>query len=265
MRSKIWVAAAMAFVATALSAAVATAQCPAPGDTSSLGLMIDFDGDAWAYETAYTPATFSSAPGSQLTVVGIVSLFCEPFASLHPLDPNKEYTFVWDGLTTSAGTLTQSIGSTAKKYTTVYQGGSFRIYEGTPRNAPTAATLPPLPAGGVVPDAFVDGTLILSGDMEPLTVIVNKTSSGTYNGSVKGNYHATGGTFYDQVGSGTSLIDGLWYPVPASNPDPPAPLGTGLLPAGWSAHPNAKWDKPAFTPPVPALPATWGKLKSIYR
>jgi hypothetical protein len=260
MRSKIWVAAAMTFVATALSVAVATAQCPAPSDTA--GLMIDFDGDAWAYETAYTPATFSSAAGSQLTVVGIVSLFCDPFLGLDLTDPSKEYTFIWDGLTTATGTLTQSIGSVARRYTTVYAGGNFRIYEGTPRNAPVAATLPALPAGGIVPDAFVDGTLILSGAMEPLTVIVNKTSSGTYNGSFKANYHATGGSFYDRVGDAINLMDGLWYPVPATNPDPPAPLGTGLLPAGWSAHPNGKWDMPRT---VPVLPSTWGKLKTIYR
>jgi hypothetical protein len=261
MKSKIWGTAAMVLLATALSVTVAAAQCPAPTDTA--GLMIKFDADAWSYETAYTPATFSSAAGSQLTVVGIVSMFCEPFLGLDPLDPAKEYTFICDGLTTSQGTLTQTIGTLgAIRYTTQYTGGGFRIYEGSPRNAPTALTLPALPAPGVVPDAYGDGTLILSGAMEPLTVIVNRTSTGTYNGSFKAYYHATGGTYYDRVGDAVNLMDGGWFPVPATNPDPPAPTGTILLPAGWSAHLNGKWDMPRT---VPVLPATWGRIKTLYR
>lgn len=256
MRSKIWVAAAMGLLATTLSTTMAFAQCPAPSDTA--GLMIKFDADAWSYETAYTPATFSSAAGSQLTVVGIVSLFCAPFLGLDPLDPAKEYTFVWDGLV-SQGTVTQTMGA-SKRYTTVYTGGNFRIYEGSPRNAPTAPP-PALPSPGVVPDAYADGTLILSGAMEPMTSIVNRTSAGTYNGSFKGNYRATGGSYYEQVGDAVNLIDCLLYPVPASN-TPPIPTGTGVLPAGWSAHLNGKWDMPHT---VPVLPSTWGKIKSMYR
>jgi hypothetical protein len=260
MKSKIWVAAVMGLLVTVLSATVVTAQCPAPTDTA--GLMIKFDADAWSYETAYTPATFSSATSSQLTVVGIVSLFCEPFQGLDPLDPVQEYTFIWDGLV-SQGTAVQTIGSTTR-YITQYLGGNFRIYEGPSRNAPTAATLPPVPAAGLVPDAYVDGTLILSGAMDPLTVTITRTGSTiyTYSGSFKANYHATGGTYYNLVGDATNLMTGAWIPVPASNPNPPAPTGTSLLPAGWSAHQNGKWDMPRT---VLARPSTWGMIKSMYR
>ena len=225
MKSKIGVAAVIGFLATALFATLATAQCnPAPNYP---GVMIKFDNDAWAYETAYTAATLTSAPGSQLTVVGIVSAFCSPFSDLNPADPNTEYTFIWDGLT-SLGTVSKPIGS-SMKYTTQYLGGGFRIYAGSPRNAPTAATLPALPAPGVVPDAFVDGTMILSGGMDTLVVIVTRTSTGTYGGSFRANYQGTGGTLYARVGGGINLMSGLWCAVP---PGTPTPIGTCPLPAG---------------------------------
>jgi hypothetical protein len=258
MKSKIWVAAVLGLLVTSLSASVAAAQCSVPADSA---MMIKFDADAWSYETNYSPATFASTSGSQLTVVGIVSLFCAPFTSLDALDPLKEYTFIWDGLV-SQGTVT--LGTTgAKKYTTQYVGGGFRIYEGSSRTAPTATSLPILPSPGVVPDAYTDGTLILSGVMEPLTVIVNRTSYGTYTGSFRANYHATGGSFYDRVGDAINLMDGAWCPVPATNPIPASPPNmTCQLSDGWSAHLNGKWDMPRT---VPTLPSTWGKIKSMYR
>lgn len=260
MKSKIGVAAVIGLLATALSATVATAQCNPPGDNP--GVMIKFDADAFAYETAYTPATFTSAPGSQLTVVGLVSVFCNPFSDLDPLGPGTEYTFIWDGLN-SVGTTYKAVGSSGMQYTNRYVGGGFRIYAGAPRNAPTAATLPALPAPGVVPDAFVDGTMILGGTMtDTLFVIVTRTSTGTYTSSFRANYRCTGGTLYDRVGDAINLMTGLWCVVPATNPNPPSPLGTCLLPAGWSAHPNGKWDTPAT---VPVLPSTWGKIKTLYR
>ena len=255
MKSKIWVAAAMGLLATALSAPVATAQC------TPAGVMIKFDGDAWAYETAYTTATLTSAVGSQLTVVGAVSLFCSPLSDLDPAAPGTEYTFIWDGLT-SLGTTTKPAGSTGMAYTTKYVGGGFRIYAGSPRNAPTAATLPALPAPGVVPDAFVDGTMILSGGMDTLSVIVTRTSAGSYTNSFRANYWGTGGTRFAQIGAAVSLMSGSWCAVP---PGTSSPIGTCSLPTGWSAHPNGKWDTPSSAIIVPTLPSTWGMIKSLYR
>jgi hypothetical protein len=261
MKSKIWVVAVMGLLATSLSATVAAAQCtPAPAET---GVMIKFDADAWAYETAYTSATFSSAAGSQLTVVGIVSKFCYPFADLDPADPNTEYTFIWDGLT-SVGTTSKPYGLSGTQYTSRYVGGGFRIYAGSPRNAPTAAAgLPDLPDLGVVPDAFTDGTMILGGVMtDTLFAIVTRSSTGTYTNSFRANYQCTSGTLYYRIDNGISLISGAWCAVPPNNPDPPYPLGTCQLPVGWSAHLNGKWDTPST---VPTMSSTWGKIKTLYR
>jgi hypothetical protein len=256
MKSKIWVAAAMGLLAASLFATVATAQCtPAPNYP---GVMIKFDGDAWSYETNYSTATLISQPASQLTVVGRVSVFCSPFADLDPADPNTDYTFIWDGLA-SLGTTTRTVGSSGMAYTTKYVGGGFRIYAGSPRNAPTAATLPALPAPGVVPDAFVDGTMILGGGMGPLAVVVTRLPSGSCSGTFRANYWATGGTLYGRVGDAISVMPGSWCPVPQGTPAAP---GTCSLPAGWSAHPNGKWDMPVT---VSALPSTWGKIKTLYR
>jgi len=255
MKSKIWVGVAMGLLVAALGATVATAQC-----TNYPGMMIKFDGDAWAYETAYTAATLMSAPGSQLTVVGTVSVFCFPFTDLDPLNPGTEYTFIWDGLS-SQGTVSApyGIGGLSTQYTTNYVGGSFRIYAGSPRNAPTAATLPALPAPGVVPNAFADGTMILGGGMGPLAVVVTRLPSGSCSGSFRANYWATGGTLYNRVGDAISVMQGSWCPVPQGAPAAP---GTCSLPAGWSAHPNGKWDMPVT---VSVLPSTWGKIKTLYR
>ena len=72
MKSKIGVAAVIGLLATALFPALASAQC---NPIQSLpGVMINFD-NAWAYETNYSIANSNSAAGSQLTVVGHVSVF----------------------------------------------------------------------------------------------------------------------------------------------------------------------------------------------
>lgn len=259
MKSRIWVAAVMGLLAASLSATMAIAQCNPAGDNP--GVMIKFDADAFAYETAYTPATFISAAGSQLTVVGIVSVFCTPFSDLSPLGSGTEYTFIWDGLV-SQGTASRPRGS-GVQYNTSYLGGSFRIYEGSPRNAPVYGALPTIPAPGIVPDAFGDGTMILSGVMtDSLSVSFTRSSTGTFTSSFRANYRCTGGTLYNRVGDAVNLMSGLWSPVPPPNSDPPQPLGSTVLPAGWSAHPNGKWDMPLS---VPAAPSTWGKIKSMYR
>jgi len=259
MKRNIGVAALLGLLATGLLATAAYAQCNPPPNFP--GMMIKFDQNAWAYETAYTTSTFSSAVGSQLTVVGIVSVFCTPFQDLDPKDSNTEYTFIWDNLT-SLGTTSKPVGSSGMQYTTKYLGGGFRIYAGSPRNADTTASLPSLPAPGVVPDLYVDGTMILGGVLDTLTTIVTRASNGNYSGSFRANYQCTGGTLYGRVGNGINLLSGLWCAVPPNNPDPPYPGGTCVHPAGWSAHPSGKWDSPST---VPVKPSTWGTIKTLYR
>lgn len=247
MKSTIGVAALVGVLALALLPASAAAQC-----TSYPGPMIKFDSNGYSYETNYNKTTLISTAGSQLTVVGKVSLFCNPFLDLNPEDPNVEYTFVWSGLV-SQGTTSAVIGSVTR-YTTHYLGGMFRIYAGTPKDIP--GTLPALPAPGVIPDTYQNGTLILEGPLDDLSVIITRTNStGTLSGSFRTNYHCTGGTLISRVGDATELLSGVWCPVPQTSSGCP-------LPTGWSAHPNGKWDAPATT----AVPAsTWGKIKTIYR
>ena len=65
-----------ALVTAVAFAGSASAQC-------GNGLLIKFDADAFAYETNYDAPTYTSSPGSQLNVVGIVSLFCAPLNDLN--------------------------------------------------------------------------------------------------------------------------------------------------------------------------------------
>ena len=247
MKSKIGVAATLGILAAGVLAPEAFAQC-------GTGVMIKFDNDGFAYETSYNNATYMSSPGSQLTVVGIITLFCAPFTDLNPADPNKEYTFIWDGLT-SAGTVSSPYGSSGTKYDTDYVGGGFRIYEGSPRNAPTAATLPANPPNATVPVNFTDGTLILQGALSGFHTAITRSSLGNYSGSFRSDYACTGGTLYNRVGEGTSLLSGLWCAAGTGN-------GRCSMPAGYSAHPNGKWDTPATTA---TSPTTWGTIKQLYR
>src|SRR5262245_55606353 len=105
MKRNIGVAALLAFLVIGAGATAAFSDCGvAPG------MIIKFDADAFAYETNYDPATFTSASGSQLTVVGIVSQFGGVFSSINATDPTTEYTFILSGLVSNGTT-----GTTVKR------------------------------------------------------------------------------------------------------------------------------------------------------
>uniref|UniRef100_A0A832MLS7 PEP-CTERM sorting domain-containing protein n=1 Tax=Eiseniibacteriota bacterium TaxID=2212470 RepID=A0A832MLS7_UNCEI len=245
MKRKIGVTVMAGLLALGALAPVASAQCPPLGSPSFP--MIEFDANCFAYETNYTPATFNSAAGSQLTIVGIIDLFYAPLTFLNPADPAKEYTFVITGLT-SGGTTTVPLGPTTL-YLTDYAGGSFAIYEGSPENAPLAGAMPPNPPNATVPANFQDGTMLLSGVLCGFRTEISKTGTGPANGSFRANYHFTGGTLFNTVGDAEALLSGLWN---VASP----------LPAGYSAHPNGKFDSP---PSTSAKNSTWGSIKSLYR
>src|SRR5215470_5804666 len=120
MKSKLAVAMTTGILALGALASVARAdfQC-APGG------MIEFDSDCFAYESNYNNATFTSAVGSQLNVVGIVALWCAPFADLEAdrQAGNNEYTFLFTGLV-SQGTVLGANGPTSL-WDTDYTGGQF--------------------------------------------------------------------------------------------------------------------------------------------
>jgi hypothetical protein len=245
MKSKIAVAVTTGLIALGAVAPLALAQNCSPGG------MIEFDANAFAYETAYNPATLVSSPGSQLNVVGIVSLFCPPFQDLNASDPNKEYTFLLTNLT-SAGTVVTPVGPFTF-YDTDYSNGSFFIYEGSPRNAPLAGAMPINPPNAQVPVNFVDGTLILNGGLSGFRTSLSRQGGGDPNGSFRSDYLFTGpagGTYYQRVqNSGPGLLQGNWCVIGS------------CVPQGYSAHPNGKWD----VPPTAANSGTWGSIKLLYR
>ena len=241
MTKKIGVAAMVGLLALSGFAGSAFAQC-------GTGVMIDWDANSFAYETNYTPATFNSAAGSQLTVVGIVNLFCSPFLDLNPNSATTEYTFVFDGLV-SGGTTTQ-VNGPSTVYTTNYGSGAFRIYEGTPRNAPTAGSMPAGPPNATVPANFADGTLILSGTLSAFSTQITRVGTNPPNGSFRADYTFTGGSLFSRVqNTGAGLMQGLWC------------VTTGCTPSGYSAHPDGKFDNP----PTAVLNSTWGAIKDLYR
>jgi hypothetical protein len=251
MKKKIGVAALLAVLAAGAFAPAAVAQC-------GTGVLIKFDADCFAYETNYNKTTNISAPGSQLNVVGIPTLFCSPLQDLIancPPNPGsvKEYTFLWTGLT-SLGTVGPTpYGSSGSKWDTDYTAGTFTIYEGPVCNAPHSGSMPLNPPNATVPANFTDGIAILSGTLYNLHVTVTKNSLGTYAGSFRGNYRFYGGSLYNRVaGSGEGLLSGAWCV---------ASQLAGCAPTGYSAHPNGKFDVGT----TPALPSTWGTIKQLYR
>jgi hypothetical protein len=249
MKRLIGVAMLAGTLAVAVFASGAHAQCGS-------GLLIKFDADCFAYETNYNPATFISSSGSQLNVVGIVSVFCAPLDVFNPNDANKEYTFLFTGLT-SAGTVgpTPLVGGSTR-WQTNYGSGQFFIYEGSPRNAPTAAGgMPPSPPNADVPSKFTDGTLILSGTLSDFVTTITQFSTGTFSTSFRANYQFTGGTQFALVsGYGMGLMNGAWCAQGTAG-------GLCDLPTGYSSHPNGKFDIPT----TPVEQSTWGRVKQLYR
>src|SRR5262245_26255996 len=149
MKRKIGLAVSLALLAASALVHTASAQdCTA--------VLIKFDADCFAYESNYNAATFISSAGSQLNVVGIVSQFNGALGDLNALDPSKEYTFLWNGLTSGGTVGPTPIAGGATRWTTTYTGGAFHIYEGSPRNAPTSAGMPVSPPNGTVPSTFTD-------------------------------------------------------------------------------------------------------------
>lgn len=251
MKTSIGVAALLAVLSAGAFAPAALAQC-------GTGVQIKFDADCFAYETNYNKTTNISAPGSQLTVVGIPTLFCSPLQDLIancPPNPGpvKEYTFVWSGLT-SAGTVGPTpYGGSGSKWDTDYTGGSFTIYEGPACNAPRSGSMPLNPPNATVPANFADGVPILSGILYSFHVTVTKSSLGTYGGSFRSKYRVLGGSLYARLaGAGEGDVTGLWCV---------ASQLAGCAPTGYSAHPSGKFDVGT----TPAASSTWGTIKLLYR
>lgn len=247
MKRILGTAAALVILAATLLTPAASAQCVSGTGTN---ILFKWDANGFAYEPGYNQATFNSTAGNTVTVVGQLSLWCAPFAALDPNDPTKEYTIVMTGV--SQGTVTAPFGSSGTKYTTVYTGGSFAVYEGAPRNAPAPTSMPANPPNASVPANYQDGTVILGGSVDSLVTEVTRSSFGTVNGSFRGRYTVLSGSGSPQLcqaKGGVGLMNGLW--------------AVSGLPTGYIAHPNGKFDAPSC--PVHTEQSTWGKIKTLYR
>ena len=239
MIRKIGVAALLGLMATGVFASIAGAQC-------GTGPSIILNTATFGIEgpTAVTPPYVSTA-GNQLIMVGLVQSFCAPFADLNASDPGTEYTLVVTGLI-SGGT-THPIPNL---YATSYTGGTFTIYQGSPRNAPTSAAAAPAATYPTVPSEYTDGgaIAILSGTLSGFNVTMQTNGAGGY----AANATFTGGTLYSRVaGTGPVIMQGAMCAV------------SGCLPpaGGYSAQFDGKFD----TPVTPNLKSTWGTLKLLYR
>lgn len=220
------------------------------------GTVIDWGPACYAYETGYNAATHKSAPGSVMTIVGVINGFVGPLGAIDPNTAGTEYTFVISGLTANPAGTTVSAGGTLSVFATVYNGGTITIWQGSPRNA-NFGTNPP---NGTVPSTFNDGALFLSGTIPTLTVTVTRFNS---NGNwLSGN--ADSGDPANCLWTGGSAI-GLVSS--AANPCPFRLTGgwdmktTDVL-AGYVSQFDGKID---LNCPTPATPSTWGSIKSQYR
>lgn len=249
MKRIIGTAALLALLAATAFVPRVSAQCVTGTGTN---ILLKWDSNGFSFEGPNPYTGFISPAGNVLTNVLAVSLFCAPLAGLDPNDASKEYTMVWSGLV-SSGTGTVPFGSGGTKFTTVYTGGSFALYEG-PINARAYTNLT-VPLPGVALPQYSDGIVILSGPIDSMTTVITKSSFGNVNGSFRGNYRITGGTMAGafcnghSIGGVKALMDGLWFPV--------------TPPAGYTGHNNGKFDGPDCTTPVHS--STWGKIKALYR
>jgi hypothetical protein len=208
------------------------------------GVSIDWD-PAYTWEPGATPT--NSNPGGVLQGVGIVSSFDVPFQDLNANDPNKEYTFYFHNLV-SLGTVTY--GSPGLQfYVTDYTGGTFELYEGSPRNSVFA----PNPPNAQVPSTYIDGTLILAGSF---TRFETQTNDFTANqvGNMEGEINWTGGTLLDRTNRGGQPCPGLFTGGITWRPD--------VLIPGYIFRHDGKID---LNCPTPADPSSWGRIKAQYR
>jgi len=246
MKRIIGLAALIAVLAPAVMVPLASAQCVSGTGTN---ILLKWDANGFSYEGPAPYTGYISPAGNVLTNVLAVSLFCAPLNGLDPNNPALEYTMVWNGLV-SGGTATAPFGASGTRYTTVYTGGTFALYEGPVNARPYTNATVPLP--GVAYPQYAEGNIILSGAIDSLTTSITVSSLGSVNGSFRGRYRITGGTYQNQFCGGldiAALMDGLWYPV-----DPPA---------GYTGHNNGKFDAPDCT--TPAGTSSWGRIKTLYR
>ena len=233
-------------IRTIRNAAVALLACAAVA-TSHAGPIIDWD-PAFFYVDPAGATPTNSPPGTQLFIVGNVSVFGPPLNFLNANDPTKDYTFYIYGLT-SLGTTPTPVPPLGTAYLASYDSGVFELYEGTPRDA----AFDPNPPNANVPSTFTNGKLLLSGTIDNFYTQTNNFS-GFQTGNAEGTITWTGGNLLSYVTEGgescpTLFTGGLSW-------------ADGVMPEGYLFRHDGKVDLDC---PTPARTSTWGKIKTLYR
>ena len=253
MTRKIGVAALLGVIALGAFSLPARAQCVSP-------VLIKFDADVFAYESAYNNTTYMSTAGSDLTVVGKIVCFGPPLAYLNANMPGTEYTFIWNLKSLAPGTVQTIVNRVwDTDYASTSIPGTFKIYEDTSPESPDAASVLQFPTNADVPAKFVDGTEILSGGIDYFHTQITRTSTGRFGGSFNATYHFTGGSLFSTIGGNTSNLNGLWCSLGIAQGQCEIPSNIPP-PTGYSAHPSGQNDVTTI-----AYISTWGAIKMLYR
>ena len=225
------------------------------------GTIADWGPNSYAWESSYgSPTAYVSNPGSQLNAVGIVDDFAGPLAVLEPIPAGQEYTYWMTNLISGGTTITP--GSFANTYRTVYTTGGPIAPNIVLYTSPTNAAFGTNPPNATVPSTFVDGTLVLSGSFQQLTVTFIRRNSDQV--VLSGNADSGTPSVANGVFNGGSAL-----PLVSTNGQP-CPFRVtggwlaraGAFPAGYSAHFDGKID---IDCPTTASPSTWGRVKESYR
>lgn len=242
----------------ALMAALFVVLAPAAAFAQT-GTIADWGPNSFAWESNYNAATYISNPGSQLNAVGIVDDFAGTLAGLEPIPAGMEYTYWMTNLVSQGTVITP--GSFANTYRTIYvssgAGPNIQLY-----TSPVNASFGTNPPNATVPSTFNDGSLVLSGSFQQLTVTFIRRNSDQM--VLSGNADTGTPSVANGVFNGGSAL-----PLVSTNGQPcPFRVTGGWLakagsfPAGFSAHFDGKID---IDCPTPALESTWGRIKGQYR
>ncbi len=202
------------------------------------GLILDWGPDCYGWETDY--ANHMSAPGSDLTVVGVIDHFFDPFLDLDP--GTTEYSFIFRELV-SLGSF--DLGGIIETH---YAGGFFEIYEDPSNNADFGVN----PPNATSPATFTDGTLILNGFLANFYVVTFQGPGG-YSGTYLADFEFTGGAMYDRVEGCYGTTGGGWSDDPATG----YPTGYNFIVDGHMTVDDCR--------PTGTESTNWGAVKEMFR
>ena len=218
-----------------LTACCALAVAPAARGQTLLFDYVGFDFE----DPNPIPGSFGE-PGSGYQGVGLVPNLFAPLVFNHA---NFEYTYYFNNLT--------PVGTTVVGHFVIIDysaPGSLEIFE-DPKAGGTPGTYGSNPPNGTAPPSFVDGTMILSGELTNFRFVLNTNNN---SGSFESEFEAVGGT---QLGN-LPLNQRTGWTFAGSTGN-----STGI-PPGY-AH---QIDGQTFLQkPSNNRASSWGRVKNLYR